>query len=1362
MDEQPADSTTYYLYRDATRAYLKSLRSCSPFSITFLTLGSGVLNMIAHSVRCQDFTPDIWYRRATPEQRVTLTSNTEMSCKGYRQVVLLVADPEEASKALSPIFESCKETMDLFIFSVYNSHGDERDYNYPECVHRETRRFKTLQELDLWVRPVLVPTKRRKGIYCVKCIHFETFYMDHGIDWSFSQKLSKDHNRNLALFYSNTFWKALTTWSNVKARCSALKMSLLTVRNEKELARISAAIAANLHSLSTRMAERGFDKKLDMVFRLRKTSNQMGHMYSWDKDRDLLFSHWAAGEPRNIFNKICVRWRFEYDGHKWVDRKWHTSSCKVDALTIITTLCEQRLPPSDKALVYTHDHDGQSSDLTLKRMLGRQIFYKTKGRRVLVSMSSALSSGYLYKNWTALHEMDILVLVSDDLATLTPGHRYLLEQLRFMFHKCEYDQDSLSDQPWGVPLSLVCDGKRDCHSGSDEASCGYTGEKICNQNEFQCKSRQCVPLEARCDLLPDCQDGSDEAECDLECRHKECKSGQCLPKSWFHDGVMDCKDGEDEVGDSPVDDTCVFICNRTECVTKAMLNNSIVDCTGPEGPLDETIGSLEPFICTAVDNNTNYFNKWAPKCVLARDLFGQIIGCRDFQHLSHCESFKCPKGYVKCPDSFCIPLVNVKDGKEECDEGEDEGMDPLPDLENIFQCNPWKHQAVPLSAVCDGRRDCRHGEDELDCGDHCPLGFICLAGAVSAGRYNKTQPLRNISFIHPATRYLDLSGVLGVHDFFSIFPKHHLRYLLSLMLSKCQIRSLSRKISDGQNSARKKNEDLCGSGTTLEDFAMVRTVDLSHNDISTLPSCSYINLMSNVENMNLTFNVRLSILSRESFTNLKRLKILDLSFTGLTRLAHDVWDDLESLQALSLKGTRLISIKFILPATIEYLNVELTTIADVGERVFSKVDRMKELRSSSYKLCCPRVLGQRISRHICSFTDRAISSCHELIIEPALKVIVWVIGLATLVGNAITLLYRFTWDRKVLEKPYGIFVTNLAVADLLMGVYLVTIAIADALFYGEYVLHDYTWRHSPVCQAAGVLVTMSSLASMIFIFLITVERYLAVRYPFGEVRLVGRTVNILTFGAWVFSLTAALLPLMPFAERWKVFSLNGMCVALPLSNERRPGHWYGATLFVGIDLILFLFIGVGQGIIYKTVKEKGIQTRKHTNPQSQLHQNQRIQEFRVAKQLSLVVITDFLCWFPIITMGLMALSGVDLGAAAYRWSALLVLPLNSSLNPALYTVPEIRKSLADYREARRMQAKRMKVKVATSRQRRLRNKLIAKGVSGRRGLALRSFHALVKIRQEMLARPKPSQRARANLGILYIKVVRLKLIICNK
>ena len=148
-----------------------------------------------------------------------------------------------------------------------------------------------------------------------------------------------------------------------------------------------------------------------------------------------------------------------------------------------------------------------------------------------------------------------------------------------------------------------------------------------------------------------------------------------------------------------------------------------------------------------------------------------------------------------------------------------------------------------------------------------------------------------------------------------------------------------------------------------------------------------------------------------------------------------------------------------------------------------------------------------------------------------------------------------------------------------------------------------------------------------------------------------------------------------------------MCVALPLGTERHPGQWYGTTLFVGFNLLSFIFIGVGQTLIYRTLKNTRKRMRKGMSKNSQLCQNQTLQEYEVAKRLFLVVMTDFLCWFPIITLGEMALAGVNLGDAAYRWSALLVKPINSAVNPVLYTLPDVRKKWENFKEARRQKRK---------------------------------------------------------------------------
>ncbi|GFR79818.1 low-density lipoprotein receptor-related protein [Elysia marginata] len=159
-------------------------------------------------------------------------------------------------------------------------------------------------------------------------------------------------------------------------------------------------------------------------------------------------------------------------------------------------------------------------------------------------------------------------------------------------------------------------------------------------------------------------------------------------------------------------------------------------------------------------------------------------------HLKDCKNFICPTGHAKCPESFCIPLAYVNDGKEDCNEGQDEGSHDLEEVDGIFKCHPLRPQYVPLESVCDGRRDCLQGEDELKCHSTCFPGFICLAGAISASKVHKKQAPTDWSFVDPQTRYLDISG-LQVPDFFKTYAKGHFNHLTVLNMSSCYIPSIT-------------------------------------------------------------------------------------------------------------------------------------------------------------------------------------------------------------------------------------------------------------------------------------------------------------------------------------------------------------------------------------------------------------------------------------------------------------------------------------------------------------------------------------------------------------------------------------------
>lgn len=68
-------------------------------------------------------------------------------------------------------------------------------------------------------------------------------------------------------------------------------------------------------------------------------------------------------------------------------------------------------------------------------------------------------------------------------------------------------------------------------------------------------------------------------------------------------------------------------------------------------------------------------------------------------------------------------------------------------------------------------------------------------------------------------------------------------------------------------------------------------------------------------------------------------------------------------------------------------------------------------------------------------------------------------------GNTMVLLGRL-----VAREPnpvHSLYIKTLALADLMMGVYLLVIAAADWHYRDIYVKHDFEWRHSSVCSACG-------------------------------------------------------------------------------------------------------------------------------------------------------------------------------------------------------------------------------------------------------------------------------------------------------
>ena len=161
----------------------------------------------------------------------------------------------------------------------------------------------------------------------------------------------------------------------------------------------------------------------------------------------------------------------------------------------------------------------------------------------------------------------------------------------------------------------------------------------------------------------------------------------------------------------------------------------------------------------------------------------------------------------------------------------------------------------------------------------------------------------------------------------------------------------------------------------------------------------------------------------------------------------------------------------------------------------------------------------------------------------------------------------------------------------------------------------------------------------------------------------------------------ALLPLAPnVATRWDFYSQNGICLPLPITRQEFGGQNYSFGVFVVLNFAVFLTIGLGQIVIYRAVQGS---TRATNSANSNTSANNLKKEIIIARRLFIVVFSDFCCWFPVGVMGLMAKSGVPIPGVVNVWTAVFILPLNSALNPFLYTFSKWKQKREQEKEAER-------------------------------------------------------------------------------
>lgn len=658
------------------------------------------------------------------------------------------------------------------------------------------------------------------------------------------------------------------------------------------------------------------------------------------------------------------------------------------------------------------------------------------------------------------------------------------------------------------------------------------------------------------------------------------------------------------------------------------------------GPL-ECFGEVnsEAFNCT---NTINYIqchsNHYVPikyMCLYEFDHYGYHLGCRDVTHLRNCETFACPKDYVKCPNSYCIPSRYICDGKWDCIAGADEEDCDSYSCPDQYKCYN-KSCCVPLHQLCDGIRHCPHADDEFLCNFTCPdkckcrgLYAYCVEINASALPLSLSAELRKLDF---SKNILDMQKV----DF------NHLSSLAELILKYNDITELpAKKFINLRNLYKldlSNNKIHFIAKSAFEGLKNLRLLYLENNPTITVIESEAFYGLTSIEDLKLT-NLRLNTLRKNTFWGMSRLKTLNISNNKILQVENGAFLGLHSVTMLDMTDNN---------------------IADFSHHMFVGMKSLEYLYSDSFKFCC--VAANQIPFNNCWPRADEISSCEDLMSSPLQRSFLWVLGIIALIANLFVVLWRIRI--KDFNRVSSLLIISLGFADLLMGIYLLIIAIVDVYYRGYYIeLSDY-WRKSTLCKICGVLSTVSSEVSVFTLVFITLDRLITLSFPFSNYKFtISLTYKIIAI-SWAVALLIAALPLIIYPYFFgEFYARSGVCLALHITSQKAAGWEYSVAIFFCINFIAFLVIFSGYLYMYLSI-------RKSYRALNRLNARQA-RENKIARQMALIVITNSLCWFPIILMGLMAMAGVKVTGEVYSWIAVFILPLNSATNPIIYTIASL-------------------------------------------------------------------------------------------
>ncbi|XP_069868400.1 relaxin receptor 1 isoform X5 [Dipodomys merriami] len=613
------------------------------------------------------------------------------------------------------------------------------------------------------------------------------------------------------------------------------------------------------------------------------------------------------------------------------------------------------------------------------------------------------------------------------------------------------------------------------------------------------------------------------------------------------------------------------------------------------------------------------------------------------------QGIRCPLGSFPCGNiTKCLPQLLHCNGVDDCgnqaDEdncGDNNGWSLQLDkyFANYYRMTspyPFKAEtseclvgSVPVRCLCQGL--------ELDC-DEANLR------AVPSVSSNVTVMSLQWNFI----RKLPPNGFKKYHD------------LQRLCLQNNKIRSVSVYAFRGLLRLTKlylsHNRITFLKPGIFEDLHRLEWLIIEDNHLSRISPVTFYGLNSLIL-LVLMNNVLTQLPDKPLCQHMPRLHWLDFEGNHIHTLRNLTFNSCSNLTVLVMRKNKINNLNentFAHLQKLDELSLEGIEISNIQQRMFMPLRNLSHIYFKKFQYC-----GYAPHVRSCKPNTDGISSLENLLASIIQRVFVWVVSAVTCFGNIFVICMR-PYIRSE-NKLHAMSIISLCCADCLMGVYLFVIGAFDIKFRGEYNKHAQLWMESSPCQLMGSLAILSTEVSVLLLTFLTLEKYICIVYPFRCLRpRKCRTITVLIL-IWIIGFIVAFIPLSNKEFFKNYYGTNGVCFPLHSEDTESIGaQIYSVAIFLGINLAAFLIIVFSYGSMFYSVHQSAITATEI--------RNQIKKEMILAKRFFFIVFTDALCWIPIFILKFLSLLQVEIPGTITSWVVIFVLPINSALNPILYTL----------------------------------------------------------------------------------------------